>query len=121
MSALRPISTLQFGVANTEIGVIQAPHRCARIMRYELTDFEWTAIRLVKLAAIRFGYALMSPRPILIPFGAAKLPGSGRNRQDRQQGIVRRVADLGNTDQSEKRAGGQADVGPGRKGSERCN
>ena len=38
-SAIRPISDLQYGVANTEIGVIQA------IMRYELTDFEWTAIR----------------------------------------------------------------------------
>src|SRR6516165_10388620 len=36
---------LQFGVANTEIGVIQAPEPGARIMRYELTDFEWTAVR----------------------------------------------------------------------------
>jgi hypothetical protein len=36
---------LQFGVANTEIGVIQAPEPGPRIMRYELTDFEWTDIR----------------------------------------------------------------------------
>jgi len=36
---------LQFGVANTEIGVIQALEPGPRIMRYELTDFEWTAIR----------------------------------------------------------------------------
>jgi transposase len=43
--AIRPISDLQFGVANTEIGVIQAPEPGPRIMRYELTDFEWTAIR----------------------------------------------------------------------------
>jgi hypothetical protein len=35
----------RFGVANTEIGVIQAPEPGPRIMRYELTDFEWTAIR----------------------------------------------------------------------------
>src|SRR3982074_3743887 len=45
MSAIRPISGLQFGVANTEIGVIQAPEPGPRIMRYELSDFEWTAIR----------------------------------------------------------------------------
>src|SRR5258708_30225258 len=45
MSAIRPISDLQFGVANTEIGMIQAPEPGPRIMRYELTDFEWTAIR----------------------------------------------------------------------------
>src|SRR3982074_798505 len=45
MSAIRPISDLQIGVANTEIGVIQAPERGPRIMRYELTDNEWTAIR----------------------------------------------------------------------------
>ena len=45
MSTIRPISDLQIGVANTEIGVIQAPERGPRIMRYELTDFEWTAIR----------------------------------------------------------------------------
>src|SRR5215204_5115331 len=45
MSAIRPISDLQFGVANIEIGVIQAPEPGPRIMRYELTDFEWTAIR----------------------------------------------------------------------------
>jgi hypothetical protein len=45
MSAIRPISDLQFGVAHTEIGVIQAPEPGPRIMRYELTDFEWTAIR----------------------------------------------------------------------------
>ena len=32
-------------VANTGIGVIQAPEPEPRIMRYELTDFEWTAIR----------------------------------------------------------------------------
>ena len=44
MSAIRPISDLQFGVANTEIGVIQALEPGPRIMRYELTDFEWTAI-----------------------------------------------------------------------------
>jgi transposase len=45
MSAIRPISDLQFGVANTEIDVIQAPEPGPRIMRYELTDFEWTAIK----------------------------------------------------------------------------
>lgn len=44
MSAIRPISDLQFGVANTEMGVIQAPEPGPRIMRYELTGFEWTAI-----------------------------------------------------------------------------
>lgn len=45
MSAIRPISDLQIGVANTEIGVIQAPEREPLMMRYELTDFEWVAIR----------------------------------------------------------------------------
>jgi len=45
MSAIRPISDLQFDVANTETGVIQAPEPGPRIMRYELTDFEWAAIR----------------------------------------------------------------------------
>jgi len=45
MSAIRPISDLQFGVANAEIGVILAPEPGPPIMRYELTDFEWTAIR----------------------------------------------------------------------------
>jgi hypothetical protein len=44
-AAIRPISDLQIGVANTEIGVIQVPERGPRIMRYELTDFEWAAIR----------------------------------------------------------------------------
>jgi esterase/lipase superfamily enzyme len=44
MSAIRPISDLQFEVANTETGVIQAPEPGPRIMRYELTDFEWAAI-----------------------------------------------------------------------------
>jgi hypothetical protein len=29
-------------VANAGIGVIQAPEPEPRIMRYELTDFEWT-------------------------------------------------------------------------------
>ena len=32
-------------VANTGIGLIQAPEPEPRIMRYELTEFEWTAIR----------------------------------------------------------------------------
>jgi hypothetical protein len=45
MSAIRPISDLQFGVMNTEIGVIQAPEPGPHNMRYELTDFEWAAIR----------------------------------------------------------------------------
>jgi transposase len=45
MSAIGPISDLQFGVANTEMGVIQATEPGLRIMRYVLTDFEWTAIR----------------------------------------------------------------------------
>jgi len=40
MSAIRPMSDLQFGVANTEMGVIQVPEPGPRIMRYELTDFE---------------------------------------------------------------------------------
>ena len=44
MSAIWPVSDLQSGVANTDIGVIQAPEPAPRIMRYELTDFEWTAI-----------------------------------------------------------------------------
>jgi hypothetical protein len=35
----------QFDVANLRIGVIQGPELEPRIMRYELTDFEWTAIR----------------------------------------------------------------------------
>jgi hypothetical protein len=46
MSAIGPVSDLQFGVANTEMSVIQAPEPEPRIMRYELTDCEWTAIRL---------------------------------------------------------------------------
>jgi hypothetical protein len=45
MSAIGPISDLQFGVANTEMGVIQAPEPGPRIVRYEHTDFERTAIR----------------------------------------------------------------------------
>ncbi len=45
MSAIRPISDLQFGVANIEMGVIQAPEPGPRIMRYELTNFERTSIR----------------------------------------------------------------------------
>jgi transposase len=45
MPAIPPISDLQFEVANTETGVIQAPEPGPRIMRYELTDFEWAAIR----------------------------------------------------------------------------
>lgn len=45
MSAIRPILDLQLGVANTVIGVIQAPEPEPRIMRYELTDVEWTGIR----------------------------------------------------------------------------
>jgi hypothetical protein len=32
-------------VANAGIGVIQAPEPEPRIRRYELTDFEWSAIR----------------------------------------------------------------------------
>jgi len=47
MFAIRPTSDLQFDVANAEIGVIQAPEPGPRIMRYELTDFEWTAIQAV--------------------------------------------------------------------------
>ena len=42
---LWPVSDLQFEVANTETGVIQAPEPGPRIMRYELTDFECAAIR----------------------------------------------------------------------------
>ena len=45
MSAIRPIADLQFEVANTETAVIQAPEPGPRTMRYELTDFEWAAIR----------------------------------------------------------------------------
>jgi hypothetical protein len=45
MSAIRPIADLQFGSANTGTGAIQAPEPGPGIMRYELTDFEWTAIR----------------------------------------------------------------------------
>jgi hypothetical protein len=45
MSAIQPISDPKFGVANPEIGVIQVLEPGHRIMRYELTDFEWTAIR----------------------------------------------------------------------------
>ena len=45
MSAIQHISDPQFGVANIEIDVIQALEPGPRIMRYELTDFEWTAIR----------------------------------------------------------------------------
>jgi hypothetical protein len=53
MSAIRPISDLQFEVSNTETGVIQAPDPGPRIMRYELTDFECrrVATRYDKLAA----------------------------------------------------------------------
>jgi hypothetical protein len=40
-----PANLRPFGVANSEVGVIQAPRR-PRIMRYELRDFEWIAIRL---------------------------------------------------------------------------
>jgi transposase len=35
----------RFGVEGIGIGVIQAPKLEPRIMRYELTDFEWTAIK----------------------------------------------------------------------------
>jgi hypothetical protein len=45
MSAIRLISDLQFDVAKLLIGVIQAPEPEPRIMRYELTDFEWIVIR----------------------------------------------------------------------------
>jgi transposase len=45
MSLSSPTSDLQCAIANIEIGVIQAPQQEPRIMRYELTDFEWTAIR----------------------------------------------------------------------------
>ena len=45
MSAIRPISDLPFGVANTQIDMIKASEPGPRIMRYELADFEWTAIR----------------------------------------------------------------------------
>jgi hypothetical protein len=45
MSAIRPISDLQFEVANTETGVIQAPDSGPRMVRCELTDFRWAAIR----------------------------------------------------------------------------
>jgi transposase len=45
MSAIRPISDLQCGMANTGLGVIQVPEPGPRIMRYEPTDFEWTAIK----------------------------------------------------------------------------
>jgi transposase len=41
---LLSISHLQFGLANAEIGVIQAPEPGPRIMN-ELTDVAWTAIR----------------------------------------------------------------------------
>jgi hypothetical protein len=45
MGHVRSPTHHEIGAANTEIGVIQAPERGPRIMRYELTDFEWTAIR----------------------------------------------------------------------------
>ena len=35
----------QFGVEGIGIVVIHAPKLEARIMRYELTDYEWAAIR----------------------------------------------------------------------------
>jgi transposase len=37
--------TCQFDVANLRVGMIQAPEPGPLIMRYELMDFEWTAIR----------------------------------------------------------------------------
>jgi hypothetical protein len=36
---------VQFGVEGIGIGVIQAPKLEPRIMRYELTEYEWAAIR----------------------------------------------------------------------------
>src|SRR5947209_7867397 len=40
-----PSQTCDSALANTEIGVIQAPEPGPRIMRYELTGFECTGIR----------------------------------------------------------------------------
>src|ERR1700712_2834272 len=45
MSAIRPITDLPFRVASTNINMIQAPEPGPRMMRYELTDYDWTAIR----------------------------------------------------------------------------
>src|SRR5947207_14528804 len=45
---IRPISDPQFDVANLEIGMIQAPEPGLRTKRYELTDFERSAIRLFR-------------------------------------------------------------------------
>ncbi len=41
----RPISGTFVQVAGSHMTVIQAPKREPRIMRYELTDFEWAAIK----------------------------------------------------------------------------
>ena len=41
----RPISGTFVQVAGSHMTVIQAPTREPRIMRYELTDFEWAAIK----------------------------------------------------------------------------
>src|SRR4051794_28035918 len=45
MSAIRPVSDLPFRVASSKLDMIQAPEPGPSIMRYELTDYEWTAIR----------------------------------------------------------------------------
>jgi transposase len=49
ISTIRPLSgpsrTYQLNVANLQTGVIQGSEPEPRIMRYELTDLEWTAIR----------------------------------------------------------------------------
>jgi transposase len=73
MPAIWPISDLQFGVANSKKGVIQAPEPGPRIMRYELTDFEWTAIRPFLPNKPHFH----CPRP-----SAPRLRGRGRNKAD---------------------------------------
>jgi hypothetical protein len=75
MSALRPISDLQFEVANTETGLIQAPDR-------GLETFEWAAIRPFLPNKPR-GVPL--PRVALCPVsGASEISRPCRDKSTRQ-------------------------------------
>jgi hypothetical protein len=85
MSAFRPISELQFEVANTETGVIQALEPGPRNMRYELTDFEWAAIRPFLpnkpggVPRVNDRIVLLAAGEFLAPDGNKPLyPGNGR-------------------------------------------
>ena len=60
-----PSRTCQFDVANVGTGAIQAPKPEPRIMRHELTNFEWTAIKPFLPTSTR-GVPRVSDRRVLI-------------------------------------------------------